>query len=697
MRTWTDVQGRQLEAVFVKLEGGLIYLRTASGATVSLPLERLASLDQSYARALPSAPAGTVLSGMPPGTPVPVAAARIDELVEQGIQRENARRAAAAKAGNTSRPTTPITLNEAAGDDIFVRRVFLDIAGRVPTYDEAVKFTRSRDPQRRSRLIDELLESEGYTSHLFNYFADMLRLKDDLGRGLARGTPYIQWVKQSIRSNKPYPRMVRELLTAKGTMWSNGAAGYLLRDAGMPLDNLSYTLQVFLGTDVACAQCHDHPFADWTQKQFYEMAAFFGHTATELEQKDFPNGDPSERLTNEALQMVKSSGGDPEAVRGTIADLLAANRFAVTEVEENRIKLPEDYKYKDGSPGEAVGPKLIRWSEEDAGNPAYRVEGALELKGKGINSRQVFADWLTHPANPRFAVTIANRLWARAFGKGLVPSVRNVDNPEESYNPELLLHLAGEMVRLDFDLKEFQRILFNTRAYQRMTTTEDLGMGEPYFFQGPVLRRMTAEQAWDSYMTLLLGDPDKYKNPVADLYQRAMDVNLNKVDARTLLLKASALQSIQGREQAGMGAVLSEGGGKAASEKIIVYEGMKLLRASELEQPAPDGHFLRDFGQSERFTVDGGSRDGTSPQVLMMMNGLAQKMMTSKDSLIARNMEKVKSPPEKVEVVFLSILGRHPTFREKDIARREFAATGEAAYGNMIWALINAREFCFVQ
>jgi hypothetical protein len=120
------------------------------------------------------------------------------------------------------------------------------------------------------------------------------------------------------------------------------------------------------------------------------------------------------------------------------------------------------------------------------------------------------------------------------------------------------------------------------------------------------------------------------------------------------------------------------------------------MRASEVEQPAPPGHFLRDVGQSERTLIDGGTREGSVPQVLMMMNGKAQEMLTNKDSLIFRTMEKYKSPAEKAEVIFYSILNRQPTLHEKDIAKR-VTAEGDAGYASMIWALINTREFCFVQ
>lgn len=134
----------------------------------------------------------------------------------------------------------------------------------------------------------------------------------------------------------------------------------------------------------------------------------------------------------------------------------------------------------------------------------------------------------------------------------------------------------------------------------------------------------------------------------------------------------------------------------SAQGKFITYEGMRLLRSAELPQPAPGGHFLTDFGQSPRNLIDGSTKIGNVPQVLMMMNGKAQKMLTSPDSLIFRSMEKVRDPSAKVETIFLSVMSRKPTVNEKDIAKRALAQ-GEDGYANMIWALINTREFMFIQ
>ncbi|RBP47742.1 SLA1 Homology Domain 1 (SHD1) protein [Roseimicrobium gellanilyticum] len=726
-RTWTDSQGRKLEATFIKLEGETIHIQAANGVVYALPLSKFSAEDQAAAKSLQPHENANALTSVATNATAAAAAAKIDALVAQGIAAGNVKLAEAAKkqaiedqkAGKQPKPFVPVKENPLMNDEQFVRRVYLDIAGRIPSYTETTDFLKDGAADKRAKLIDTLLASDGYSSHMYNYMAEMLRVVDRFEGANVRGLPYIQWVKDEIKKNTPWNEMAAAMVTADGKVWENGAAGYLLRDSGMPLDNLANTLTIFLGTDVACAQCHDHPFSDWTQRQFYEMAAFFGATSTRYNGRG--NGmmmeSGSRNLLEEAVQMAESGGADPRRIRNTISNVIGANRYVVSDIDVNKTKLPHDYKYKDGNPGDAVAPKLIMWSEEDKRNPAYAELNKTVKKSRktvegGVKDaedlRQKFSNWMTHPSNPRFAMTIANRMWERAFGLALTPTVKNIDNVDESYNPALLRHLASEMVRVKFNLKEFMRIVYNTKAYQREATTEELAMGMPYYFQGPVLRRMSAEQAWDSFMTLVLGGSgvDGPKNTESDLYGRAVNMDLSnpKLDAKTVLLKVSAVQNM-GNVQRGKvkgsladagSEMMSDGEGMMAGGAILQYGGMNLMRAAELPQPAPGGHFLRDFGQSERLLIDGGSKEGSVPQVLMMMNGKAQEMLTNPQSLIFRDMEKVKSPADKAETIFLSILNRKPTLREKDIAKR-VTAEGENGYADMIWALINSREFCFIQ
>ncbi|HYF36294.1 MAG TPA: DUF1549 domain-containing protein, partial [Prosthecobacter sp.] len=509
VRTWTDFQGRQVTATFVKIDGDNVVLQTENGALHQFPLAKLSAEDQTAAKTLQAAmPAAPAAPTMLANATVAQAAQKIDVLVHAGIVKGNEERVKAGKPAIKS-------FNPLASDEQFVRRVYLDIAGRIPNYEETMAFLKDSDPAKRATLIDMLLDSEGYKSHMFNYLAEMLRVKDRFEADNVRGTPYINWLKEQVGKNEKWDKMVYAMMTATGKMWNdgtgkeNGAAGYLLRDSGMPLDNLANTLTVFLGTDVACAQCHDHPFADWTQKQFYEMASFFGATTTRLQPRDLANGNPQMRLMPEIEKKIETAGLDIRRLRNGIQNYISANQASIKDRDMNPMKLPHDYKYKDGKPGDPVAPKFITWSPQDKSNPAYKQSKKNEEK-----LRTSFANWMTHPQNPRFAMTIANRMWKRAFGAGIAEPVTNIDDPAQSVNPELLKHLASEMVRVNFDLKQFMRIIYNTRTYQAEATTEHIAMGERYFFQGPMLRRMTAEQAWDSYMTLVLGQPDSYKAPL---------------------------------------------------------------------------------------------------------------------------------------------------------------------------------------
>ncbi|MES2598006.1 MAG: DUF1549 domain-containing protein [Verrucomicrobiota bacterium] len=705
LRIWTNAQGRQVNASFVRIEGENVVLRTADANEHRFPLAVLTPEDQAFAKTAKAEAAPAVSANMP----APEAAKVVDTLVYSGIMKGNEDRVKSGRA--------PLKgFNPTATDDHFVRRVYLDIAGRIPNFEEASTFIKSSDRAKRSKLVDMLLETEGAKTHLYNYFAEMLRVKDDFEQDNVRGTPYIGWLKEQIAKNRPWNEMVYEMITATGKMWDkkpdgtyNGAAGYLLRDSGMPLDNLANTLTVFIGTDVACAQCHDHPFADWTQRQFYEMASFFGGTTTRLGGRDFANGDRGKVLMDEIEKIVASNPDlDIRRLRNGIQNYIGANRAAVKDRGASTLKLPHDYKYKDGAPNEMVAPKFVTWTPTDTENPAYK-------NATDENIRTKFAQWMTHPENPRFAMTIANRLWKRAFGAGVNEPVTNIDDPSNSTNPALLTHLASEMVRVKFNLKEFMRIIYNTQAYQAEVTSENIPMGDKYYFQGPMLRRMSAEQAWDSYMTMVLDKPDTYKAPLQDLYAKSIDLNLDTVDAKTVLIKYDAYRKMAAKERALMGGTLDDAADMmmmdnkpnrstkkeapaAAADgpgQIISYEGLRLMRAAELPQPAPGGHFLTDFGQSPRNLIDGSTKIGNVPQVLMMMNGKAQKMLTSDESPILRTIEKVRDPSEKVEAMFLSILSRKPSVNEKDIAKRVLGQ-GEG-YANMIWALINTREFMFIQ
>lgn len=579
------------------------------------------------------------------------AARKIDEFVEKNYAKYN------------------VKPNPMTDDYQFVRRIYLDITGTIPTYQQTLKFINSKDPDKRANLIDELLASDGYASHAFNYWADILRYVDRISEDV-RGEPYRQWIKQSLAENKPWDQFVYELLTAEGLIWENPATGYLQRDANMPLDNMNNTVRIFLGTQIGCAQCHDHPFDRWTQKEFYQMAAFTFGTTTRAGggDKRFWESNPSERLRDEYNEIVQEEE-DRRNNYYVFEQLLRVNMRIVNDQPGRKLQLPKDYAYENGKPGQVVEPQTLFGSKAN-------------IK-PGETPRQAFARWLTEKENPRFAKTIANRLWQRAFGYGQIEPVDDMTDHTEAENPELMAFLEQTMKDLDFNMKEYQRILFNTKTYQRQACFDEVPFGAPYHFPGPMLRRMTAEQVWDSILTLALPNPDEYREIQYQLRTDVTGYDLSKVSAQELLSsrrKQAAIDDMQRKWQ----------------DKFR-YKGTLLARASELPAPLPPNHFIRMFGQSDRELIAASSTNGSVPQVLFMFNGPISHMMLEKDSAMYNNVMKKKTVTEGVKTVFLTVLNREPDAEDMALATQEIRANGPAGYGNVIWSLVNTREFLFIQ
>ena len=240
--------------------------------------------------------------------------------------------------------------NPIASDEIFVRRIYLDVIGRIPTQKETVDFLSDPSSEKRQHLIDKLLDSDGFVSHQFNFMADLLRVKSRL-RNIPGG-PYVDFVKKSIRENKPYDEFVRELLSSEGyyAERGNGALGYYLRDFGMPEDNMSNTVRVFLGTRLECAQCHDHPFDVWTQRDYFEMVAFTGGVLMRLDP-------PVEGAKN--LRQMTRRGELEESARRNLQNILRPLSYGIKGTGTGVARLPDDYQSDNGEPDEIVTAKTM--------------------------------------------------------------------------------------------------------------------------------------------------------------------------------------------------------------------------------------------------------------------------------------------------------------------------------------------------
>lgn len=700
--------------------------------------------------------------------------------------------------------------NPIASDEIFVRRIYLDIIGRVPTRAESLEFFGSSAKNKRAQLVDKLLTSEGYVSHHYNYWADILRAKTQVsgaGNSRAAGYMYEAWIKQALRENTPYDEMVRQLLTANGVTWENGAVGYYLRDYGMPLDNLAMTSQVFLGTQIVCAQCHDHPFDTWTQMDYYQMAAFtYGMVTTNQSQNSL-----------EARKLFAQQEDTPEVRRqfsSALNEVLKPVRYTNVRETPRNLRLPHDYQYDDAKPKSVVKPN-VPWGKTPP----------LSKAGVPIDE---FASWLTAPENPRFTKVIANRLWKKAMGLGLIEPVDDIREGTEASNPELMAFLERRLVNLDYDMKKYLRAIYLSKSYQRASTSEEVALGAEYHFPGPVLRRMSAEQIWDSLMTMTVRDVDTpspfveierkrmiarsewVANGVYDLSpeemvevglkvaakQKQLSEKLQGTQARvaearetqdvekiqtaleeaslvrgelaefvamtaykpSLEQKAQQLQEseleIQDEFLAQLAAVTSESDGlmnpemegssrsngfdggqyinglidavlapeleqlrnefnaKLEAERVTMNiktpkqreshrnftrSARGFRRASDIPSPAPNGHFLREFGQSDRELVENANDQASITQALSLLNGTLANSIAHPYSVMRQELRKSDNAAGRLDIIFETMLSRKPTDEERALLQPIIQEEGINGANRVVWTLMNTRQFMFVQ
>ena len=655
---WTDKDGQKVEAQFCGLAGDFITIQTRDGRTYHFKADVLIDEDLEFAKACLDRSRQNSFS---PAI-IASAAADIDRLVGVVL------------AANQQKPNAPAT------DEQFLRRIYLDAAGRVPTAKEAATFLSSHAPDKRAKLIDELVFSPGYSMQMFNWMADLLRVKDTFAKAVPAFT-FEDWLKTRIAANAPWDRMVFEMVTADGRLCDNGATGFMLFDAEMPLDGVSNLMTTFLGTNMACAQCHDHPLAEWKQRDFYQMAAFFGAT----DGKD-------EAIGSAIKKAVRADASLPKAAVIKIEQL---NSYRMEDADKQKLTFPKDYKYKDAKAGDPVTPALIAWSKGDKSLPVYNVNTKTPSQ-----LRDEFARWLTSPQNPRFATNIANRIWKKAFGLGVIEPVNDIDDLAEASSPELMAHLTFVMKAAKFDLREVQRVIYNSKTYQASASaTPDLGKAK-YLFNGPLVRRLSAEQVWDSLMVTAVGT---YADNV--LLRRGDDLKAMALPAGKVTL--AEIKNAVERTKAAFG-----GSGKAGPKKVgggstlglaNGYEGDKpvsrfslmLARASELPQPSPETHFLRLWGQGDRLLADSATNDGSVPQVLQMMNGSVSKLVSDTRSAAIMDALKEKTADAEITSLYLSYLSRKPTAKELTAASKSLE--GGLALTDLAWVLANTREFLFVQ
>jgi hypothetical protein len=488
--------------------------------------------------------------------------------------------------------------SELCSDEQFIRRLSIDLTGTLPLPAQVLAFVADKDPQKRDKLVDTLLESPEYSYFFANKWADILRVKRRNQADRARGTfAFHEWIRASVVNDKPYDEFARSILGASGDEVSNPPTVWY-KELQNPEQFVDDTAQVFLGLRLACAQCHHHPYEKWSQDDYWGIAAYFGRVARKNVQ--VPGENPQQ-------------GGQRQVI-------YTRSRGNVTNKKTGQAAV---MKPLDGKP---------------------LTVGVYD------DPRQKLVDWMVDGHNPFFARAVANRYWAHFFGRGIVDPLDDMRVTNPPSNPELLDALAKDLVEHKYSLKHLIRTICKSRTYQLNSTPNEFNKHDKQNYARYYPRRMSAEVLFDAV------------NQVAD--------------------------------------------------SPVPFSGLPQdrhapRRAIMLPDESFPSYFLDVFGRPQRISACECERvsEANLAQALHLLNSDEIQGKLSRPGGRADVLAKDPRPDaEKVDELFLWAFAHKPTEAQRNLALAHIAkhVTASAnnkklAYENILWALMNTKEFIFNQ
>ena len=321
-------------------------------------------------------------------------------------------------------------------DEEFMRRVFIDITGTLPTVDEHQFFVTDTDPLKREKLVDDLLQRKEFVDIWVMKWAEILQVRTVANRVEKKPMlAYFNWLREKIASNTPTDQMVREILGASGGSFANPATNYYQTETET-LKVAENVAQVFMGMRIQCTQCHNHPFDRWTMNDYYSFAAFFAQIGRKQGE------DPRETI------IFNSGGGEVKHLVG----------------------------------GVVMKPKFL---------------GGIEPDVAGKDRREVLAQWLASPENPYFARNLANIVWSHFLGRGIIQEVDDVRVSNPAVNAELLDELGKRFTEYNYDFRKLVRDICTSRTYQLSTKPNESNAADHRNFAHAELRRIRSEVMLD--------------------------------------------------------------------------------------------------------------------------------------------------------------------------------------------------------
>ena len=485
-------------------------------------------------------------------------------------------------------------------DSEFLRRIYLDMTGTIPTPEEVLDFVNDGSQYKRSEKIDELIENKESVEYWTNIWVNwLIGRRDDADD---RRIGLNGWVREALDTNMPYDQFVSELVSADGELKDNAAGNYVLRYERSPVFLTSHTSRLFLGLPMQCAECHDHKTETWLQKDFYGVAAFF--TGIQSEEKGMIKG--------------KDMIGNEKEME---------NYLITNSAKQDRAMYVESMK-------ESVTPRFL---------------DGTDYTGELTKKRQALAEWIIAGENPFFSKAIVNRIWKHFMGRGFVEPVDGFGAENRPTNPALLAWLAEDFVIHGYDLQHLMRTILNSNAYQRTSETNDSNKDDDIYYSHAYMKPLSAEQFFYSMLQ-------------ATAFERLWKIKMDSMDRSG------------GEDREGM---LRE----------LEYKKREHLKKFL---------FLLDNGEMEEIEAF----SGTVPQALMMINGhMVNDSADYKEhgTFVNYVLDNWRDTSERVEYMYLTVLSRKPTTKEKTFFQRYIDRSNytqkSLAYEDLYWVLLNSAEF----
>lgn len=670
-------------------------------------------------------------------------------------------------AENAARPKTRVA---PPVDDLpFLRRLSLDLTGRIPTDAEIRKFQALPAGERRAKAVEDFMGRDQFADRWAVFFGDLLRVRYG-----ADGGPALQaMVHEAVRTNVPYDVLARKLLSASGRANSQPETGFILGDDADPMALTAVVSQVFLGVRLSCAQCHDHPFDTWTREEFYDLAAFFGKTQRvehrvkmqilgiflNERQQTTIMWPPEDKAKGKPRSPVKAQfpfkldeGDGPNRHLARLKELRDA-QAAEAKAKAAKVGTSVDDLIDGPKGGAASKDPLDVASEAKAGIRKIDLEGDLY---RASELRRNLAERVTDPRNRYFSRAMVNRVWAELVGRGFVDPVDDFRNDNPPSHPKTLDLLADEFVASGYDFKFLVRTVVSTTAYQRARLLGDVPVADRLAaekaFTATPARRMGSEMLFDSivqaghlfapkhrpgenvttvisYVQVPVGEKPDPKAPQLKAGGPAMPAmqgmaakpaqggyDLEKgieVDFKSALknkdglevekMTAKSAEEIEAEQMMKNGTMPGKRMRYTTKEvRTQVDDNPRFTSSMRMASPAPVGHFLRVFGQTDRAALD--ERRDHSPsmrQALMMLNGKLTNEAARVGPLEPVYPLVVGAKADldaAVKLVYREALTREPSADEladaRDILRG--AATSADGLADLRWALFNSNEFRFI-